>query len=156
MGLYTENEIYTDYWFVSMIMKHKPYETIKIINGDDELLERYERSRGYEFDMNDRKLVRDIRQKSFRNSYRKEIFDYPNGDEVVNGLKEEIEDLEDRLHQYREDVYEGDYEYSYDTEQDYLEQIDELKIMILIIKGEWMESSKYLGLLNEYEDRDDE
>ena len=74
----------------------------------------------------------------------------------VNTLKEEIEDLEDRLHQYREDVYEGDYEYSYDTEQDYLEQIDELKIMILIIKGEWMESSKYLGLLNEYEDRDDE
>ena len=149
-----------DTWFVSMIMKHEPYRTYQIIKDNDELTERYERSRR-EFLCYDEKLklVSDIRQQSFRNSYRKENYEYPNGDEIINGydgLKEQIEIMEDRLHDYEEEVMEGEREPCYDTEEDYLENIDELKIMISFIRNDWMKSRKYRGLFNEYVEISDE
>jgi len=160
MSLYGENRTNMDTWFVSMIMKHEPYRTYQIIKDNDELTERYERSRR-EFLCYDEKLklVSDIRQQSFRNSYRKENYEYPNGDEIINGydgLKEQIEIMEDRLHDYEEEVMEGEREPCYDTEEDYLENIDELKIMISFIRNDWMKSRKYLGLFNEYVEISDE
>ena len=93
MGLYKENRTFMDTWFVSMIMKHDPYGTYQIIKDNDELTERYERGRREGSVSYDKKLVRDIRQQSFRNSYRKENYEFPNGDEIINGysgLKDKI------------------------------------------------------------------
>ena len=150
MGL---NRTLMDTWFVSMIMKHDPYGTFQIIKDKDELTERYDRGRREGSLSFDRKLVRDIRQQSFRNSYRKEHYEYSNRDEIINGyggLKEQIETMEERLYDYECDVIDGDIEPCNDTEQDYLENIDELKIMISIIENDWMKSSKYLGLFNKF------
>ena len=159
MSLYRENRTNMDTWFVKMLMKHDPYTISKIIEDNDELTERFQKLRREGLHLYDKKLVRDIRQQSFRNSYRKENCEYPNGDEMINGydgLKEQIESMEDKLHNYEEDVMDGYREPCYDTEEDYLENIDELKIMISFIRNDWMNSSKYLGLFNEYVEISDE
>jgi uncharacterized protein (DUF488 family) len=144
--MYRENYILNDFWLIKMLMRHSPYTIYSFIKDDDELLERFDGSRESPFFLcnskDEKKLIFDIRRKSF--TYREN-----NTDEIIKSLKEKLETEEERLENFNYDVIDGIIEGSHRKRQDYLVDIDEINLMILILENCWMKSERYLGLLGD-------